>query len=97
VTKGAPTIMANRNLPSFGELLSLLNRLGFEAAPGRRDRVYRHAVSDIWMVFAARDNDDLAREADVVAVRKQLIERGLMSEEQFDRFLTNAASAVGEQ
>jgi hypothetical protein len=39
------------------------------------------------MVFPNGTNEDPARETDIVAVRTQLAERGLISAKEFDRLL----------
>jgi hypothetical protein len=70
------------------QLHRLLLDLDFESVPLQRPgRAFRHAGTDTWMVFADRRKDDPARPADLVAVRKQLTERGLLTADEFDRFL----------
>src|SRR5205085_6310648 len=81
-------LMADRRAPSFGQLLRLLTDLGFtEARTPDGYRVYRHLATDTVFVFADRSNDGPAREADVVGVRRQLTERGLIDDDDFQRFL----------
>jgi hypothetical protein len=78
--------VTDRNAPSYGQLLGLLKQLGFAVKNRGGDYVCRHQASDTWIVLAGTA-DDPAREADVVAVHKQLTERGLISLIDFQRFL----------
>jgi hypothetical protein len=76
--------MTAQHRPTFGQLLRLLEDLHFTVEPARAGiRAYRHAGSDSLLVFADHAESDPAREADVVAVRKQLIERGLITGAEF--------------
>src|SRR5438874_11758329 len=86
-------LMAGRRALSFGQLLGFLKGRGVtEARTPEGYRVYRHVATDTVFVFASHSDDEPAREADVVGVRRQLTERGLIADQDFQQFLAAAAS-----
>ena len=78
--------MANR--VTYRQLDELLRRLGFAAttAPGRW-RAYQHSGSETMIVLADRGRAALARELDLVSVRRHLVDNHLINEDEFDGFL----------
>jgi hypothetical protein len=70
------------NEMTYGRLTGLLESLGFEP---RGSGEYYHGKSDTVFLLNLREVDDVASPVDVVAVRKQLTERGLMEGAEFDQ------------
>ncbi len=73
---------------TFGVLRQVLLELGFtvEAGPGDQVR-FDHAVSDTWFIFRNHKDDEPVNLPNLVAVRKILDEKGLLSREQFEERL----------
>jgi hypothetical protein len=73
---------------TYVELSEFLTRLGFVATTIEdRWRAYRHAESDTLILVADHDRTLPARHADLVSVRRHLVENNLIGENEFDAFL----------
>jgi hypothetical protein len=73
---------------SYGELAEVLERLGFVATTvENRWRAYRHADSDTLIVLGNHDRTLPARPLDVVSVRRHLVEKDLIAENEFDTLI----------
>ena len=78
-------MMTKAALPDIEQLLL---RLGFVAMPTQGShRVYTHADSDTVIMLPPSDTNGRAGGAHVVAVRKMLVERGIVSQASFERLL----------
>ncbi|MHC5538460.1 hypothetical protein ACYOEI_09545 [Singulisphaera rosea] len=66
----------------------MLKRLGFTGTIlENRWRTYRHDASDILIVLAAGDGRTIARESDVISVRRYLVDNELVEANAFDDFV----------
>ncbi len=75
-------------LRSFAPLYELLESLGFVKRRGKRSQIeFEHAESGTSFLFPVDSTAFLPHY--VVAVRKILDERGLLSRDEFDRILQN--------
>ena len=70
---------------TYGDLAEFLTGLGFVSlAVGERWRAYRHVDSDTLIVLANHDSNVPARQLDLVSVRRQLLEKALIEENEFE-------------
>ena len=70
------------------DIEQVLLRLGFAEIPTQgAQRVYSHAASDTLIVLPVRQANGKADGAHVVAVRRMLVERGIISEASFEQLL----------
>jgi hypothetical protein len=77
--------------PTFGDLLRSLRALGFFVEPASGSlRVCRHANSDTRLELEERPEAAPARLADLAAVRRRLLERGLIDVSDFAQFMDPA-------
>jgi hypothetical protein len=76
-----------RELRSFTPLYDLLESLGFVRRRARSEIEFEHAESGTSFLFPVDSTAFLPHY--VVAVRKILDERGLLSRDEFDRILQN--------
>ncbi len=84
--------MEGQPLPSFGQVLRLLEDLGFTHEPAKPGVLaYTHAASGAEFLFRDRGAGSPARESETVNLRIQLTLRDLMSEADFAKFLARAA------
>jgi hypothetical protein len=73
---------------SYGELAEVLERLGFVATTVEdRWRAFRHADSDTLIVLANHDRSSPARPLDLVSVRRHLVDKDLIDENEFDTLI----------
>ncbi len=78
---------------TYKQLDQLLIELGFT-----RDRVepkwlrYEHAPSDTMIVLADKKPNEMVRITDAVAARLHLVAKGLISEEELQRFLSRSVN-----
>ncbi len=73
---------------TFDELRELLVELGFGEGSPRPDRVtFRHAGTDIVLLFRPHQAQELVSQRDLLVVRRQLVDNGLIDSAGFDRFL----------
>jgi hypothetical protein len=73
---------------SYGELAEVLERLGFVATTVEaRWRAYRHAESDTLILLANHDRTSPARPMDLVSIRRHLVDKDLIAENEFDTLI----------
>ena len=81
-----------RTRPSLTAYLrELLLRLGFEESRQVDHRAFSHAETDTLIVYGPRADEELAPQADVVATRRHLAEKGLLEGEAFSQAVTGTA------
>lgn len=83
---------------TLGELDRLLRCLGFELTrpAGSPHRVYRHHPSDTLIAFPGDEFDHEPSPRHTAAVRRMLIERGIVTERRLERLLAEPARAAGD-
>ena len=87
--------MKNAKPPNYEQLHQFLLELGFTSQPAEaHSRVYCHADSDTLIVFGSHPYDTPARSADLISMRKLLIERGLIDARSLARRLKSFAAAA---
>jgi hypothetical protein len=80
--------MVDKNI-SYGELYQLLAQLHFvDVSSERRWKAFRQDDTDIMILLANRNPDAPARTADVVSVRRHLVDNGLLDQHEFERLLS---------
>lgn len=73
---------------SYNRLARILIGLGFvESRQEGKWKAYRNADRDVLVVWPDRPGDERARQRDLASVRRHLVENGLISSGDFDRFL----------
>ena len=78
--------------PTLAQVLQLLRELGFVPAQAKQGVIaYTHDNSGAEFLFRDRDHDAPARESELANLRVQLTYRGLLTEDEFDRFLAGPA------
>ncbi len=85
--------MKKKNGIAFGELRELLLEVGFSESPQERDRLrFEHPVTATILLFRPYDSDEAVSHRDMVVVRRQLVDNGLIEGAAFDRFLERASA-----
>jgi hypothetical protein len=85
--------MKKKNAIPFGDLRELLLEVGFSESPQERDRLrFEHPVTGTILLFRPYDSDEVVRDRDLVVVRRQLVDNGLIDGAAFDRFLERASA-----
>ncbi len=80
--------MITRNV-SYGELYRLLARLHFvDVSSEHRWEAYRQGDTDIVILLANREPDMPVRPADLVSVRRHLVDNGVLDQREFERLLS---------
>ncbi len=75
---------------TYGQLHQLLLDLQFVDEPAERPwTVYRHGETNTLILLARRKATLPARKADLVSVRRHLVEKGLLEEDAFEGFLSH--------
>lgn len=69
---------------TFAELRSLLKDLGFRATDST---TFEHPKTKTVLLFREQASKDLVSERDMVVVRRQLVDNGLIDVSAFERFL----------
>jgi hypothetical protein len=81
-----------RRSVTYGRLEQLLTALGLKGRTvGDRCRVYRHAASDTVVLLPAESADTPARSADLLSVRRHLVDAGHLDEQALDEFLATGS------
>ncbi len=74
---------------SYGELYKLLARLQFiNVSSEHRWKAYRQSGTDIMILMANREPDVPAQPADLVSVRRYLVDNGVLDQHEFERLLS---------
>jgi hypothetical protein len=74
---------------SYGELYQLLTELHFvDVSNEQRWKAYRQGGTDIVILLANREPNVPARPADLVSVRRHLVDNGVLDQGEFDRLLS---------
>lgn len=77
----------------FKDLRDLLLRLGFaESLDDRGRSTFLYPRTETFLLFRAYEPKETVSARDMVAVRKQLVDNGLIKETAFDRFLQKASA-----
>lgn len=75
---------------TYGHLYRLLSDLEFVVDPACQPcKVYRRGDSNTVIVLACRKRGEPARSADLVSVRRHLVDTGLIAEQDFEGFLSS--------
>jgi len=79
---------------TYGQLYQLLLDLEFVDQPAEeRWKVFRHEGSNTLILLGGRDRTSPAREADLLSVRRHLLENGLIEENEFEDFVSHGRLA----
>jgi hypothetical protein len=71
---------------TYGDLYRLLAQLDFIDVSGDCPwKAYRHGATDTVVLLANRDPDLPARPADLVSVRRHVVDKGLVDRHEFER------------
>lgn len=81
---------------TYGHLCELLLRLGFEESRQVDHRAFSHAETGTLIVYGPHANEEFAAQADVVATRRHLAEKGLLEGEAFSQAVTGIARRARE-
>jgi hypothetical protein len=77
---------------TYGQLDRLLHRLEFADVPVRSNwKGYRHTKSDTIILLPDRQPTAPVRAPELISVRRHLVEKAIVSEDEVDRLLTQAA------
>jgi hypothetical protein len=78
--------------PTYAQLHRLLIELEFTIEQTEAHlQVYRHAASDTLIVLASHVLEEPVRDADLISIRKHLIEKGIIDEHALARKLKSAS------
>lgn len=79
---------------SLTQFRGLLLELGFtdRSVAGKYYR-FEHSMPNTWVLLPPYKADDLVMESDIVATRRLLDARGLISDKEFDKMLRNRSLA----
>lgn len=73
---------------TYAQLDRLLGTLGFTPAkPKKPAKIYEHANSEMLLLLAKERPSAPVRQADLISVRRHLVDGGFLSEEAFDTFM----------
>ena len=80
---------------TYGRLDGLLRNLGFVLATIEGPwRAYTHVASETMILLADRRDHIPARDADIASVRRHLIDRNLIDEDEFTDFMQGRRSGI---
>ena len=75
---------------SYGELYRLLAELHFvDVSSESRWRAFQQGGTEIVILLANREPDAPARQADLVSVRRHLVDNGVVDQGEFERLLSH--------
>ncbi len=84
------------NSATFGDLIGLLESLGFDCTRRVNGQVVcEHPPSDTMILLAERPAGERVRDQILFGVRLQLDQRGLLARDEFDRQLADVAARNG--
>ncbi len=77
---------------TYGRVDELLNRLRFTSTveATRGIRAYRHTGTRTLVLLAAKPEEAAVAEGDIVSLRRQLCERGILEPREFEAWLAAA-------
>jgi hypothetical protein len=82
-----------KNGITFSELRELLLELGFCELPQAPNRIrFEHPMTGTVLLFRAHESKDRMTEREMLVVRRQLVDNGLIEGSAFDRFLQRASA-----
>lgn len=76
------------NQITYKQFDELLLQLGFSRTCVQKWLRYQHKPSDLLIVVAAKEPNDLVRVTDAVSARRHLVEKGLISPSKLDEILS---------
>jgi hypothetical protein len=77
---------------TYGRLRQLLLDLSFQDVPTKEKwKAYRHEGTDTIILLADRKSSQVAREPDILSIRRHLADNGIVDEQQFERMIANVA------
>jgi hypothetical protein len=82
-----------KNGINFGELRELLREVGFSESSQQPNRIrFEHPATGTVLLFRAYDSEESVNHREMVVVRRQLVDNGLIEGAAFDRFLERASA-----
>ena len=85
--------MMRKNGITFEELRELLLELGFSESSPQPYRIrFEHRATETVLLFRAYNSDETVNDRELVVVRRQLVDNGLIEAPAFDRFLAKASA-----
>jgi predicted RNA binding protein YcfA (HicA-like mRNA interferase family) len=83
---------------SYADLEGFLARLGFSLEhPQGSYMLFRYASPEILIILPPRRGEDLVDAAHLIAVRKHILENGLLDDASFEKILWGTESTVAPQ
>jgi hypothetical protein len=90
--------MDEHSTPTFAQVIQLLRDLGFVQVYAKKGVIaYAHNDSGAEFLFRDRELDTPARETELTTLRIQLTYRGLLTEQEFRRFLSGKPVTTPQQ
>ncbi len=78
---------------TFDELRELLVDLGFCQSSQEPNRTrFEHPTTGTVLLFRAHESKEIVNDRDMVVVRRQLVDNGLIEASAFDRFMQRASA-----
>jgi hypothetical protein len=85
--------MMRKNGITFEELRELLLDLGFSESSQPPNRIrFEHPATGTVLLFRAFDSNETVNDPEIVVVRRQLLDNGLIEAPVFERFLERASA-----
>jgi len=82
-----------KNGITFGELRELLREVGFSESAQQPNRIrFEHPATSTVLLFRVYDSSETVNDREMVVVRRQLVDNGLIEGAAFDRFLERASA-----
>ncbi len=82
-----------KNGITFGELREFLLEMGFSESSQQPNRIrFQHPATATVLLFRAYDANETVNDREMVVVRRQLVDNGLIEGAAFDRFLERASA-----
>ena len=96
--KNKEKVMDRPTTPTLAQVLQLLRELGFTPAHAKQGVIaYAHPNSGAEFLFRDRELETPARANELANLRVQLTFRGLLTEDEFDRFLAEQTLPTSQQ
>ncbi len=90
--------MSRYKLVSFEALEHMLLQIGFvHGYTTGQHKLYTHKETDTIIALPPSRPGELAQPIYIVAIRKQLIDRGLVDDDEFDRLLEQARRVTAQE
>jgi hypothetical protein len=82
----------NNDGVTFEDLGELLRRLGCVETKEKTRTTFAHPALGTFLFFRAYEPKDIVADRDMIVVRRQVVDNGLLNSTAFDRFLHKATA-----